>query len=449
MCCCDYALIRCTLYISLDHWSDLGEFKSWVLHFYFHTDLDFPPRETPSTPRSRQSRSLWSGESLNGSTNGVPEDTNYVVSNRLKTFDLHGFDDEEGGDEETAAKKERERVERSKNILPIPHWLDTVISICRTEKSWEIYYHLVDHLADQLMNKAFLAACNPQIMRLREAICQQLINSHLPDLSNFSNQKRIDVITRLHTILTVLIGYHSAFLKAGKDELVRCFQINMGRYNPVLTKQCIHSLMVCCHELPKSIARCLSGILQTLSHQITNPVLSVHILEFLVGVGRIPKIHGSFTYEEFSMVFQVALKFLQHSRATARERPNLTESQARMSQYITYLAYEALTVWFLAVKLENRRAHVSWIIRQLLLANESSGLDDQALVFVDMLERFSYSDSPLKKYPDTKDPEGLGQYKKHWVVGRSVQTAQVEREDGLTKVTVRKPVNLLLKLADL
>jgi hypothetical protein len=146
------------------------------------------------------------------------------------------------------------------------------------------------------------------------------------------------------------------------------------------------------------------------------------------------------------MVFQVALRFLQHSRATARERTNMTSSAARMSQYIIYLAYEALTVWFLAVKLENRRAHVSWIIRQLLLANESSGLDDQALVFVDMLERFSYSDSPLRKYPDTADPEGLAQYKKHWVVGRSVQTAQVVREDGLTKVTVRKPVRSYMGL---
>jgi len=398
------------------------------------------PRDTPTTP----SRSMWSGDSqTEESPNGVPPPPptpTYTIKNRLKTYDLHGFDDDDGGDDEAIAERERQRIERTKHLLHIPSWLEMVINLCRTERSWEIYFHLVDHLADQLMNKAFFIACNPQIMRLREAICQQLINSHLPDLNNFNNQKRIEVITRLHTILTVLIGYHSAFLKAGKDELVRCFQINMGRYNPVLTKQCIHSLMVCCHELPKSIARCLSGILQTLSHQITNPVLSVHILEFLVGVGRIPKIHGSFTYEEFSMVFQVALKFLQHSRATARERPNNTDSQARMSQYITYLAYEALTVWFLAVRLENRRAHVSWIIRQLILANDSTGLDDHALVFVDMLERFSYSDSPLRKYPDTADVDGLAQYKKHWVVGRSIQTAQVVREDGLVKVTVRKPV---------
>lgn len=363
--------------------------------------------------------------------------TTYITKNRLKSFDDHVSDDEEDDEGVTTA---HQNLSTSDYILPVSRWLDTVIILYRQEKNWDLYYHLVEHFAEQLFDKTFFAACNSAIIRLREILCSQLINSHLPDLENLNTQKRTEVTMRLHKILTILIGYHDIFVKASRDELVRCFQINMGRYNPILTKQCIHSLMVCCHELPKSIARCLSGILQTLSHQITTSSLSVHILEFLIGVGRIKKIHETFTADEFLMVFQVALKFLQHNHATSRDRIQLTDTAARESQYIVHLAYEALTVWFLAVKLENRRTHVHWIVRQLILANDSSGLDDQALVFVDMLERFSFSDSPLKKYPDTVEPEGLAQYKKHWVVGRSVQTAQVVREDGLVKITVRKPV---------
>jgi hypothetical protein len=362
----------------------------------------------------------------------------YVAKNRLRSFDDHVSDDED--EEKPAEDKVAHRRARAKNILPVSIWLDTVINLFRMEQSWDLYYHLVEHFADQLLNKTFFIGCNPQIIRLREILCTQLIHSQLPDLDQINGQKRAEVIMRLHKILTVLIGYHAIFVKASRDELVRCFQINLGRYNPVLTKQCIHSLMVCCYELPKSLARCLSGILQGLSHQITNPALSVHILEFLVGVGRIPKIHGTFTTEEFAMVFQVSLRYISHSRTVTRESAIPDSEAARMSQYIIYLAYEALTVWFLAVKLENRRGHVGWIIRQLILANESSGLDDHALVFVDMLERFSYSDSPLRKYADNVDVENLAQYKKHWVVGRSIQTAQVVREDGLVKITVRKPV---------
>jgi hypothetical protein len=222
--------------------------------------------------------------------------------------------------------------------------------------------------------------------------------------------------------------------------LVRTFEVGIGRFSPLVTKHCIHSLMVCCHEFPRSIARTLSGLLQTLALHITNPTISLHILEFLVGTGRIPRIHENFTPEEFLNVFQVAVKYLQHSHATARERTEIPELEARMLQYVVHLAYEALTVWFLAVRLENRRSNVAWIVRQLILAHNSQELDGQALAFIDMLERFSFSDTALKKYPDAVEVEGLGQYKKNWVVGRSIQTAQVARLDGLVKITVRKAV---------
>lgn len=357
----------------------------------------------------------------------------------MKSCEDHSAYDED--DEETGANRREvgDSSNRVSNILPVSAWLDVVIRICRENTNWKLYYHVLEHFADQLLNKTLFAACHSGIIRLREIICSQLLNANLA-IRDLNNQQRTEVFLRLHRILTILIGYHNLFVKASRDELVRCFQVNMGRHNQILTKQCIHSLMCCCHELPKSIARCLSGILQTLSQQITNPALSVHILEFLVGAGRIPQIHGNFTSEEFFMVFQVALRYLQHSRATSRDRPGLADTHERMLQYIGFLAYEALTVWFLAVKLESRRSYVAWIIRQLILAHDGGKLDDHAIVFIDMLERFSYSDSPLKKYPDQVDIEELAQYKKHYVIGRSVQTAQVVRVDGLVKITVRKPV---------
>src|SRR5271163_2419487 len=55
-----------------------------------------------------------------------------------------------------------------------------------------LYYHLVEHFADQLSNKTFFTACNSTIIRLRDTVCTQLINSHLPDLDNFNNQKRTE-----------------------------------------------------------------------------------------------------------------------------------------------------------------------------------------------------------------------------------------------------------------
>jgi hypothetical protein len=328
-------------------------------------------------------------------------------------------------------------MQRQTFILPVGLYLETIIDILREEGNWYVYNQVLRYFPDQLLNKTFFMSCDSAIIRLREVMCQQQLHSQFPKF-DFSHSERTDVTVRLHHILTALIGYHDLFVKASKDELVRCFQTNMGRYNnSTVTMMCIHALMICCHELPNSIARCLAGILQTLSHLITNPTLSIHILEFLVGVGRIPKIHDNFTSSDFMTVFQVALKYLQFKYS---ERESLSGDEGRLSQYIIYLAYEALTVWYLAVRLENRRAHVHWIVRQLILANAPDDLDNFAQAFVDMLERFSFSDSPLRKYPDAAEVEGLAQYKKHWVVGESIRTAQVVREDGLVKVFVRKPV---------
>jgi hypothetical protein len=114
-----------------------------------------------------------------------------------------------------------------------------------------------------------------------------------------------------------------------------------------------------------------------------------------------------------------------------------------MSKYIVYLAYETLAVWFLALKLQMRPGYVGWLVRQLALANDERELDDHATVFVDMLERFTYADSPLQKYPDSVENVGLVSYKKDWVVGRAVVSIETVGEDGHVKVTRRKSVDPL------
>jgi hypothetical protein len=408
--------------------------------FWYRTNLTVA--HVPDALRERPPSPPLSPFVVNDSSKGPTASTvrnirDPIPQNRLKTFDDHVSDDEAENDESSRAKsRTRTGKQPQKFILSVCLYLETAIDILRDENSWYAYNLLLRRFPDQIFNKTLFVGCDSAIIRLRDVLCQQLLNSQSPRFE-YSHAERTDVVVRLHAILTALIGYHDLFVKASKDELVRCFQFNMGGHNNVVKTMCIHALTVCCHELPKSIARCLAGILQTLSHHITNSALQVHILEFLVGVGRIPKIHDTFTTDEFMMVFQVALKFLQFKYG---ERESLSGDEGRLSQYIIYLAYEALTVWYLAVRLENRRAHVGWIVRQLILANFPHDLDHPAQVFVDMLERFSFSDSPLRKYPDVPEVEELAQYTKHWVVGESIRTAQVVREDGLVKVFVRKPV---------
>src|SRR5277367_2750488 len=94
-----------------------------------------------------------------------------------------------------------------------------------------------------------------------------------------------------------------------------------------------------------------------------------------------------------------------------------------------------------------RPGYVGWLVRQLALANDERELDDHAIVFVDMLERFTYADSPLQKYPDSVDTLGQVSYKKDWVVGRAVVTIETVGEDGHVKITRRKSVRAALYIS--
>src|SRR5271169_2495882 len=109
---------------------------------------------TPSTPRTR---SLWSGGSYAESTvNGVSEPMNYMPRNRLKSAEDRVPDDEEDSPESKdpePEKKEPEVLTSSEYILPVIQWLDVVVQLCRIEKNWDLCYHLMEHFADQLMNK--------------------------------------------------------------------------------------------------------------------------------------------------------------------------------------------------------------------------------------------------------------------------------------------------------
>src|ERR1700676_2316805 len=97
------------------------------------------PWSTPSTPKTPV-------------PNGVHVSM-YVAKNRLRSFDDHVSDDED--EEKPAEDKVAHRRARAKNILPVSIWLDTVINLFRMEQSWDLYYHLVEHFADQLLNKTF------------------------------------------------------------------------------------------------------------------------------------------------------------------------------------------------------------------------------------------------------------------------------------------------------
>jgi hypothetical protein len=177
--------------------------------------------------------------------------------------------------------------------------------------------------------------------------------------------------------------------------------------------------------------------------------MAVHILSFLSIVGSIPALHANLREEDFKMVFGVALQYLQH-----HNRPCATPAMSwAMSQYVRMISFSVVYVWFLAVKLPHRPRHISYITRQLLLANEGKDdIDEPTEVCFDWLARYAYASADPRPAHSTlseivMNPNNLASpepavSEKTWLSGNSVITIRSLARLGWIEVLSRRPSGL-------
>jgi hypothetical protein len=326
-----------------------------------------------------------------------------------------------------------------KTAIRVSHWIERVIPIIQQGCDWEIYSYVLCHLPSQLANRTMFRNCRAHITLLRNFVCDQLHTNRLPDTDLPSNVKRADIAVSLLHMLTVLISYREHFSKSETEGIVKAFQLGLHSWNRT-AKPCIHALALCCYELPGSTSKFLSGILTKLSQIITSPVVSVHILEFLSALAKLPSLYSNFTEPDFRNIFGIAFRYIQHAKETATQRSSTHASaeQSDLPQYVLTLAYNVLTTWFLSLRLSERPKYVSWIIRGLVLHDQSNQLDEQSEACIDMLQRFTYSKRDLKP-PDKLTSEGI--VTKHWVNGMTILTIQMHPESGVSRLIIRRPVS--------
>ncbi|KAH9922333.1 uncharacterized protein BXZ73DRAFT_91620 [Epithele typhae] len=218
-----------------------------------------------------------------------------------------------------------------------------------------------------------------------------------------------------HT-LTVLISYQRCFENAQP-----CTISSSGQ--PSTQKCCLHALSLCAFELQPSMTKYLSRIMEKLSQIISNPAVAVHIIDFLAIVGSQRALYVNFNESDFKMHVRI------------------------MSYYITY-------EWFLAVDMPDRHRHVSYIVRQLLLANGGKGDVDAATeVAFDWLARYTYASADPRPSTSTLDSlvmdeslqaaraePALGE--KTWILGNSIVTIRALAKRGWIEVLSRRPSGL-------
>ncbi|RCI02619.1 Tuberous sclerosis 2-like protein [Rhizopus stolonifer] len=358
-------------------------------------------------------------------------------------------------------------------VLNINELLKAYIQIISDSPNWYVVQFLLKRLPQQLSNKHLFCGASPSINKLRKSLVKWTSNrKFLENIKNLPiNVKRNDLAVHAYNLLTILISYRRIFTdpKQDQDEIVYAFYVGIMQVTPA-TRLCINSLAVCCYEMPLSVTKMLNEILQRMSQIISVSSVSVHILEFLSGLARLPNLYANFTGDMYKPVFAITLNYLQHSRSQQQPSssspmaspllssgpnsalnspisPATDPGQGALKQYVLVMAYMVITVWFTSIPLRERRKHVPFIIQRLLGGNVKM-IDEQTYTCIDMLSRFSFADVDLAPEKSIVSKILMGdheqnstkqQSQKTWVYGHTLLTLRTAQSVGWVEATVRRP----------
>ena len=335
-------------------------------------------------------------------------------------------------------------------LLPVSEYLNVIIDLLSEERDWEVLSFVLCHIPVQLANKHLFCGprCRALINQLLKTLCTGISTGELGGRVLFwpDGIKPRDAYGLAYHSLSVLISYKRCFDGQSLHHLVEVFLDGLSG-SPSAIKCCLHALSLSAFELKPSMTRYLSRILEKLSQIMSNPAMSVHIIDFLSIVGSIQPLHVNFREQDYKMVFGVALQYLQQHN---RQDPTNQISWA-LSQHVRIMSYYIIYVWFLSLRLSDRPRHIPFICRQLLLANEGRATIDQSTeVCFDWLARYSYASADPRPANSilneivTNPPAAVetATSEKTWVVGNSVVTIRALSRLGWLEVLSRRASGL-------
>ena len=364
--------------------------------------------------------------------------------------------------------------------LDVSSWLDVVIQVLDSDSDWEVYSYILVHLPSQLTNRTLCARHVRQLQTLHNLVVDQLEKGSFHKPPRHTGMKMGDVALCLYHILTMLVAYHEHFGRRELDNAVRTFLAGISKYDRA-GKCCIDALALCCHEIPSVVDRHVFNIIQKMSQKITQS-LAVDILEFLLGLARLPEAcssattklpegHSSGGGEDgtfFKKVFGICISYIQSTReqrqksadesqgqasgrsnrqsATSAEIANMiehhraTDLRVDLSEYIYMLAYQVIIFWFLEIDISRRAQHVGWIAKELAWKDSFGNevLEEQSQVILDMMHRTAFSNlgetEPDRDFTEPRESP----IRKTWLVGMSIITVEVLPSLELGQYTKRQ-----------
>ncbi|KAH6599186.1 hypothetical protein BASA50_003214 [Batrachochytrium salamandrivorans] len=352
------------------------------------------------------------------------------------------------------------------NVLPIGEYMDVLMTILKSETQYIILQEVLDNLALQLQNHLLWRDAHAQIQHLRVLLCDLIITEHVVSavLSLPQDIRKSDIYLSFLKLLVLLFGFRFLFTKSQQDELVSVFQQTLNRW-PTNARFCIHALNLALFEMPMSMIKHLPSILMKLS-QTTSQALSIPNLEFLSSLARIPELYTNFTEADYRRVFGVSIQYIRLSNSSSGH------ADAAIPNYITELAFHVMSLWFMSLRLSERRKFVPFIIHNLVASSSLSSstaspgfsgtsmqgstggsvslqLNEHVELVLEMMAHNTYVDCWPKPNEVawsrvvTTSSLGNKQASRTWIQGNALLSVVVAKESGWTELIVRRPSGIV------
>jgi len=369
-----------------------------------------------------------------------------------------------------------EGKEEKPEPLYISEWLATIVNFFRYESNWDLISYLICHLPHQLANKHLFNGprAHIQVEHLRELLCMGMIEGTLAPFVELrpDDAKKTDLYAVAYSSLTVLMSYRSLFRGDQQDEMVQAFLAGLNK-SGTTAQPCIRALSIACYDLQKSVTRNLSGmngLLNKLAKVMSSMTMSVHILELMAILVRLPACYANLNEDDYKLVFQICISYIQYHQspqASGREDFRSSPQTFSLSQYVMMLAYFDLAVWFMTLKVSERPKYVADITRRLLIGCQTVDgviqVTEQTETMFDFLARCTYSNldpRPTKSYigqvvmptaplseRNAKEADKTTK-SRSWLIGKGMMTVVASKKTGWSEITIRRPsgtTSLLVK----
>ncbi|KAJ6439022.1 GTPase activating protein [Purpureocillium lavendulum] len=352
----------------------------------------------------RKYRQLWSYPDIELS----PDANRTLISPILVAQELIIPEVAEGAESTT-------EQEYQTSALDMSTWLDAILTILKHEGTdWEV-------------------------QELRRLICEQIHTNGFLEPPAASGLGRGDVALCLFHSLTTILSYHKHFSENDEDEIVKALAYGVNTWERT-AKHCIHSLHM--------------------AASITRPDVSVDILQFLASLSRAEELYRYFKGSDIRMIFGICFRYLHSHRdngspthgsrvsnlqaASTPDPAKLIQSTSWevLPQYGHELACQVIVSWFIALKLQDRARHASWIVENLFAARgETTETGDESiLILIDFIQRVAYTDANESAEDPSFTEDKFGPIaKKQWLIGNSIVTIKQATASGWAEIVKRQP----------